>query len=81
MPTEYEVDSNHLTVELSQSIYKLYYAWHKPEKAEQWRAKLPQTEAEIERYCNTKMAQFSRENLYNHSTTRNPLIYLFPEKS
>jgi len=26
----------------------LYEAWNKPEKAEQWQAKLPQTEAEIE---------------------------------
>jgi len=27
------------------NLIKLYEAWDKPEKAEQWRAKLPQTEA------------------------------------
>jgi hypothetical protein len=29
-------------------IIYLYEAWDKPEKAEEWRAKLPQTEAEDE---------------------------------
>jgi hypothetical protein len=27
------------------SLIQLYEAWDKPEKAEEWRAKLPQTEA------------------------------------
>jgi hypothetical protein len=30
------------------TLIVLYEAWNKPEKAEQWQAKLPQTEAEIE---------------------------------
>jgi hypothetical protein len=30
------------------TIIDLYEAWNKPEKAEQWRAELPQTEAKIE---------------------------------
>jgi len=30
------------------SLIALYEAWNKPEKAEEWRAKLPETEAMIE---------------------------------
>jgi len=30
------------------NLIELYEAWNKPEKAKQWRAKLPQTEAKIE---------------------------------
>ena len=29
-------------------LIDLYEAWNKPEKAEQWRIKLPQIEAEVE---------------------------------
>jgi len=28
-----------------EKVIELYEAWNKPEKAEEWRAKLPQTEA------------------------------------
>jgi len=31
--------------QLVNNIIKLYEAWNKPEEAEEWRAKLPQTEA------------------------------------
>jgi tetratricopeptide (TPR) repeat protein len=31
--------------EVAQSLIQLYESWGKPEKAEEWRAKLPQTEA------------------------------------
>jgi tetratricopeptide (TPR) repeat protein len=34
-----------VTIESIQKIIELYKAWGKPEKAEEWRAKLPQTEA------------------------------------
>jgi hypothetical protein len=30
------------------NLIALYKVWNKPEKAEEWRAKLPQTEAKIE---------------------------------
>jgi hypothetical protein len=33
------------TIESFNSLIELYEAWNKPEKANQWRAKLPQTEA------------------------------------
>jgi tetratricopeptide (TPR) repeat protein len=36
------------TVEALNNLIDLYESWNKPEKAEKWRAKLPQTEAEIE---------------------------------
>jgi hypothetical protein len=32
----------------AQYLVRVYEAWNKPEKAEEWRAKLPQTEAKIE---------------------------------
>jgi len=41
--------ASHLFPRLSgaswQHLIDLYEAWNKPEKAEEWRAKLPQTEA------------------------------------
>jgi len=36
------------TIESLDKLIKLYEAWKKPEKVEQGRAKLPQTEAKIE---------------------------------
>ncbi len=33
------------TLELWHNLIELYEAWGKPEEAEKWRAKLPQTEA------------------------------------
>jgi hypothetical protein len=30
------------------NLIELYEAWNKPEKAKEWRAKLPQIEAKIE---------------------------------
>jgi hypothetical protein len=33
------------TLESWHNLINLYEAWNKPEKAEEWRAKLPQTEA------------------------------------
>ena len=38
-------DTHPLTLKSFNNLIKLYEAWNKPEK---WRAKLPQTEAEIE---------------------------------
>jgi hypothetical protein len=35
-------------LESQQSLIRLYEAWNKPEKAEEWRVKLTQTEAELE---------------------------------
>ena len=41
-----ELGDNHPhTLESLNNLIKLYEAWGKPEKAEEWRAKLPQTEA------------------------------------
>jgi len=36
------------TLESLHNLITLYEAWNKPEKAEEWRAKLPKTEAKIE---------------------------------
>jgi hypothetical protein len=36
---------NFSTLESLQSLITLYEAWNKPEKAEEWRVKLPQTKA------------------------------------
>jgi hypothetical protein len=33
------------TIDMLNQLVSLYEAWDKPEKAEEWRAKLPQTEA------------------------------------
>jgi len=38
-------DTHPHTIESINNLIELYEAWNKPEKAEQWRAKLPQTEA------------------------------------
>lgn len=38
-------DTHPHTIESLKSLIDLYEAWDKPEKAEEWRAKLPQTEA------------------------------------
>jgi len=35
-------------VVISAILIQLYKAWSKPEKAQEWRAKLPKTEAKIE---------------------------------
>jgi len=32
-------------LELGNNLIALYKAWNKPEKAKEWKAKLPQTEA------------------------------------
>jgi len=39
-------DTHPHTLESWHSLSRLYEAWDKPEEAEKWRAKLPQTEAE-----------------------------------
>ena len=36
------------TIDMLDQLVSLYEAWNKPEKAQEWRAKLPQTEATIE---------------------------------
>lgn len=36
-------DTRPRTLESRNNLIKLYEAWNKPEKAEEWRAKLPQT--------------------------------------
>ena len=41
-------DTHPHTLESLNNLIALYEAWNKPEKAEEWRAKLPQTEAKIE---------------------------------
>jgi len=38
-------DTHAHTLESWQNLIELYEAWGKPEKAEEWRAKLPETEA------------------------------------
>jgi tetratricopeptide (TPR) repeat protein len=38
-------DTHPHTHESIKNLIDLYEAWNKPEKAEEWRAKLPQTEA------------------------------------
>ena len=38
-------DNHPHTLESLKNLIDLYEAWGKPEKAEEWRAKLPQTEA------------------------------------
>jgi hypothetical protein len=38
-------DTHPHTVETLHNLIELYKAWDKPEKAENWRSKLPQTEA------------------------------------
>jgi len=37
-------DTHPHTLQSLNTLIELYQAWSKPEKAEQWRAKLPQTE-------------------------------------
>jgi hypothetical protein len=41
-------DKHPHTIESMNNLIILYEAWNKPEKAEKWRAKLPETEAKIE---------------------------------
>ena len=38
-------DTHPYTIESINNLIKLYRVWNKPEKAEEWRAKLPDTEA------------------------------------
>ena len=38
-------DTHSSTIESMNNLIKLYKAWNKPEKAEEWRAKLSETEA------------------------------------
>jgi len=38
-------DTHPHTLESLHNLIELYKAWGKPERAEEWRAKLPQTEA------------------------------------
>jgi hypothetical protein len=41
-------DTHPLTLQLWNNLIDLYEAWNKPEEAEKWRAKLPQTGTKIE---------------------------------
>ena len=41
-------DKHPHTLESLNNLIALYEAWNKPEQAEKWRAKLPQTEAKTE---------------------------------
>jgi len=41
-------DTHPHTLESLNNLIDLYEAWNKPEKANEWRAKLPQTEAVME---------------------------------
>jgi hypothetical protein len=41
-------DQNTPIVVMLDQLVGLYEVWNKPEKAKEWRAKLPQTEAKIE---------------------------------
>lgn len=41
-------DTHPHTRESLNNLINLYEAWNKPEKAQEWRAKQPQTEAKIE---------------------------------
>jgi hypothetical protein len=44
-----KLGNNHShTLELLNNLIELYEAWNKPEKANEWRAKLPKTEAVYE---------------------------------
>jgi hypothetical protein len=38
-------DTHPHTIESIKNLIELYEAWNKPEKAEEWRSKLPKTEA------------------------------------
>lgn len=38
-------DTHSSTIESMNNLIELYAAWNKPEKAEEWQAKLPQIEA------------------------------------
>jgi hypothetical protein len=41
-------DTHPHTIDSVKNLMDLYKAWNKPEKAEEWQAKLPKTEAAIE---------------------------------
>ncbi|MFC1795305.1 tetratricopeptide repeat protein [Planctomycetota bacterium] len=41
-------DTHPHTLESLNNLIELYEAWNKPEKAKEWRAELPKTEAKIE---------------------------------
>jgi hypothetical protein len=41
-------DTHPHTLESVKNLIILYESWNKPEKAEEWRAKLPETEAVVE---------------------------------
>ena len=41
-------DTRPRTLQSLNNLIDLYEAWNKPEKANEWRSKLPQTEAKIE---------------------------------
>jgi len=41
-------DTHPHTLESSHNLIELYEAWNKPEKAEEWRAKLPRKEGKEE---------------------------------
>ena len=62
------------TKESIDNLIELYEAWNKPEKAQEWQAKLSQTEAKEEWQEIPNMILFSWENLYNRATTRRPII-------
>jgi hypothetical protein len=51
----------------------------KPEQADQWRAKLPETEAVEQWHSTPKMAPFSSVDRYNLATTQQPVISKFCE--
>jgi tetratricopeptide (TPR) repeat protein len=74
-------DTHPHTQQSLNNLIDLYEAWNKPEKAEKWRAKLPQTEATIERHINTKIAPFSLAKLIQPSCNPKPPYLPIPRKS
>jgi hypothetical protein len=59
------------------SLVELCEAVGESEKAEEWRAKPPQTEAGEQGHGASKVPPFSSAETYNRPTTRNPLICQF----
>jgi hypothetical protein len=78
-------DTHPGTLESWNNLIDPYEAWNKPEKVEEWQAKLPQTKTVEERHgaaqITPKTPPFSLTNAYNQSTTRRPLIYQFSKNS
>ena len=65
------------TVFGANNLIELYKAWNKPEKDEEWRAKLLQTEIMRKWHCILKTTSLPWLGAYNQSTTRKANIYLF----